>query len=183
MGALRTAARYEAFIREGAKVNYRAEWSRGAVFRTGALREENRQRNSPAVHLPARDPEGFAEECGSPVGSSRRDIASQGPTGKRSKCPRSIHPRSRIGAGLSRFPGRRFSFLPSVKRKPSTADELVDLGKSDTTALLLLLFSHPAGSGEDEWRKARVRRVQKGVRVQKGGKGSERGKGVKSRVD
>jgi hypothetical protein len=29
MGELRTAARYEAFIREGAKVNYRAEWHPG----------------------------------------------------------------------------------------------------------------------------------------------------------
>ena len=30
---------------------------------------------------------------------------------------------------LPRFPGRRFSFLPDVKRKPSTAEKLVDLGK------------------------------------------------------
>jgi hypothetical protein len=29
IGHLRTAARYEAFIREGAKVNYRAEWHPG----------------------------------------------------------------------------------------------------------------------------------------------------------
>ena len=29
VGELRTAARYEAFIREGAKVNYRAEWHPG----------------------------------------------------------------------------------------------------------------------------------------------------------
>jgi hypothetical protein len=29
MGELRTAARYEAFIREGAKVNYRTEWHPG----------------------------------------------------------------------------------------------------------------------------------------------------------
>ena len=29
MGELKTAARYEAFIREGAKVNYRAEWHPG----------------------------------------------------------------------------------------------------------------------------------------------------------
>ena len=29
MGELRTVARYEAFIREGAKVNYRAEWHPG----------------------------------------------------------------------------------------------------------------------------------------------------------
>jgi hypothetical protein len=29
MRELRTAARYEAFIREGAKVNYRAEWHPG----------------------------------------------------------------------------------------------------------------------------------------------------------
>ena len=29
MGQLKTAARYEAFIRDGAKVNYRAEWHPG----------------------------------------------------------------------------------------------------------------------------------------------------------
>jgi len=30
MGVFRTVARYEAFIREGAKLNYRAEWHPGA---------------------------------------------------------------------------------------------------------------------------------------------------------
>jgi hypothetical protein len=62
----------------------------------------------------------------------RQHIASQRPTGKRRKGSRPIHPRSRVGAGLSRFSGGRFSCLPSIQYKSSVAEELVDLGKSDT---------------------------------------------------
>jgi len=43
-----------------------------------------------------------------------------------------FYPRSRNAAGLSRFPGSPISYLPSVKRQSGTAEELVDLGKSDT---------------------------------------------------
>ena len=107
MGELRTAARYEAFIRDGAKVNYRAEWhpGDGAPF-LGPERfvKKIAERNNSATRLPARIAEGFTEERSGEVGTFGRDIASQGPAGKRSKCPRSIHPRSRIAAGLSRFP-------------------------------------------------------------------------------
>jgi hypothetical protein len=37
------------------------------------------------------------------------------------------------------FAGGRFSCLPSIQRKPSVAEELMDLGKSDTTRLDILL--------------------------------------------
>ena len=59
MRVFRTVTRYEAFAREGAKVNYRADWHPGdgdAIFGTGVLREDNRQRNNPTVFFQARDP-------------------------------------------------------------------------------------------------------------------------------
>jgi hypothetical protein len=89
MGELKTAARYEAFIREGAKVNYRGEWrpGDGAPF-LGPERfvKKYRQRNSPAVHLPALVADGFTQERCGQVESFRRDIASQRPAGKGSHC-------------------------------------------------------------------------------------------------
>ena len=108
MGELRTVARYEAFIREGAKVNYRAEWhpGDGAPF-LGPERfvKKIAQKKSPAARLPARVAEGLTQERGGQLGTSRRDIASQGTASKRSRGPGPIHPRSRVGAGLSRFSG------------------------------------------------------------------------------
>jgi hypothetical protein len=80
-GVFRTVARYEAFIREGAKLNYRAEWhpGDGAPF-LGPERfvKEDRERNNSAAHLPGRVAEGFAKARGGQIGTSRRHIASQG---------------------------------------------------------------------------------------------------------
>ena len=56
MGQLRTVGGYEVFIRDGAKVNYRAEWhpGDGAPFlRTGALCKEDCERISSAAQLSA----------------------------------------------------------------------------------------------------------------------------------
>ena len=49
------------------------------------------------------------------------------------------HPRVHAEGLLYHVMARRpFSCLPSVKRKPCTAEELIELGKSDTYSVILV---------------------------------------------
>ena len=77
MGELRTAARYEAFIRDGAKMNYRAKWhpGDGAPFLGPERFIKKLQRDNCATRLASRIAKGFAQERSQPVGTFGRDIA------------------------------------------------------------------------------------------------------------
>jgi REP element-mobilizing transposase RayT len=94
MGQLRTVGGYEVFIRDGAKVNYRAEWHPGdgapflgpERFAKKIAKESVAPPNSRRVNV-----EGFTEERSGKVGTLGGNITSQGPIGECGKRPRSIH--------------------------------------------------------------------------------------------
>jgi hypothetical protein len=66
-------------------------------------------------------------------GMSANVLLRNGPRGKCDQGSGPIHPRSGVGAGLSKWSS---FWIPSIKRQPCAAEELVDVGKSD----------HPAGN-------------------------------------
>jgi putative transposase len=117
MGELGTAARYEAFIREGAKVNYRAEWhpGDGAPF-LGTQRFVKKiaketipppvSRRMSLTDLLKR----VAAKSGLPADVLLRKGRPANVVNARDRFIREAV----LGAGLPCFPGRQFSGVPSV---------------------------------------------------------------------
>ena len=84
-----------------------------------------------AAHLSAHLKDFTQEHCAQ-FEASRQHIASQRPANKRRVGLGLIHARSRLGPGIPRFPGGRFSCLPPLQPQLGAAEELVDLAQSDT---------------------------------------------------
>ena len=125
MGEFRTAGGYEASIREGAKVIYRAEWH-------------------PGDGAPFLGPERFvkkiAKESVLPSISQRASLKDllKSVAAKAGLSAETLLRKGReavLEQGYLAFSGSGVSCLPSVKHQPGVAEESIDLGKSDNVEM------------------------------------------------
>jgi hypothetical protein len=140
IGQLRPPAHYELFIRDGAKVNYRAEWhpGDGAPFLgPGRFVKTIAKESIPPPSSRRITLEDLLKSAAAKSGLSAEILLRKGRLGSVVNARGSICPRRPITAWLSRLPSRLFSQLPSIQCQSCTAKKLIDLGKSVIIAVFL----------------------------------------------